>query len=123
MEKTMIDKTAEITRRAMQIPRQFRFSVDEITISWKDTETENYLSAKLMGKSLNCYCFYLFYEFYDRWNCLDSQHMPAFICFANFTLFLIAIKSHYCVKLLSFITAKQKKKVSLLLLSSLQPGR
>jgi hypothetical protein len=33
MEKTMIDKTAEITKRAMQIPRQFRFSEDEIAIS------------------------------------------------------------------------------------------
>lgn len=33
MERTITDRTAEMTRRAMQIPRQFLFSADEITIS------------------------------------------------------------------------------------------
>lgn len=36
MEKTIIDKTAEITSRAMQIPRQFLFSVDDIANSWDE---------------------------------------------------------------------------------------
>lgn len=33
IEKTIIDKTAEITSNAMQIPRQFLFSVDDIASS------------------------------------------------------------------------------------------
>lgn len=33
IEKTIIDKTAEITSSAMHIPRQFRFSDDDIAIS------------------------------------------------------------------------------------------
>lgn len=33
IEKTIIDKTAEITSSAIHIPRQFRFSVDDIAIS------------------------------------------------------------------------------------------
>lgn len=33
IEKTIIDKTAEITSSAMQIPRQFLFSVDDIASS------------------------------------------------------------------------------------------
>lgn len=33
IEKTITDNTAEMTRSAMQIPRQLRFSVDEMTIS------------------------------------------------------------------------------------------
>lgn len=35
IEKTIIDKTAEITSSAMQIPRQFLFSVDDIAISYE----------------------------------------------------------------------------------------
>lgn len=45
IEKTIIDKTAEITSRAMHIPRQFLFSVDDIASSWK--------WRKKKGKSLN----------------------------------------------------------------------
>jgi hypothetical protein len=33
IEKTIIDKTAEITSNAMQIPRQFLFSDDDIASS------------------------------------------------------------------------------------------
>jgi hypothetical protein len=34
IEKTIIDKTADITSSAMQIPRQFLFSVDDIASSY-----------------------------------------------------------------------------------------
>lgn len=36
IEKTIIDKTAEITSNAMHIPRQFLFSVDDIASSYKE---------------------------------------------------------------------------------------
>ena len=35
IEKTIIDKTAEITSNAMHIPLQFLFSVDDIASSYK----------------------------------------------------------------------------------------
>lgn len=33
IEKTITDKTADMTRSAMQMPRQLRFSVDDIASS------------------------------------------------------------------------------------------
>lgn len=49
IEKTIIDKTAEITSSAMQIPRQFLFSVDDIAISCKQKKgkrMKNFLFAE-----------------------------------------------------------------------------
>lgn len=46
IEKTIIDKTAEITSSAMQIPRQFLFSVDDIASSCGKRKRESLIKRR-----------------------------------------------------------------------------
>lgn len=52
IEKTIIDKTAEITSNAMHIPRQFLFSVDDIASSYKE-EIKKKKKNRKIKKSIN----------------------------------------------------------------------
>lgn len=53
IEKTIIDKTAEITSSAMQIPRQFLFSVDDIASSCEKGEIKESLKFIEAAEILN----------------------------------------------------------------------
>lgn len=86
----MIDKTAEITRRAMQIPRQFLFSVDEITISWNDLKQKEKLRKKLMAKVWIVIVFIFFMSFMTDVNVsihgTCQNNFPSFVYLLHFSL-------------------------------------
>lgn len=93
IEKTIIDKTAEITSRAMQIPRQFLFSVDAMAISCKD-RWWSLLIKKNSARQKIVLIVDLFFSTAD-WTLFTHSERRSFV---------ILIKSHYSAKLPRFIT-------------------